>query len=129
MEGKKEKVKFSKEQLRFLGIFIGVIAVMVAVIWYDGFQSKNLILGLKDGESALASMIHYENLYWNNSEYKLRAVVFCHEHKIFVEDGKKYLSSNLQGCGYSLAENIEIEIRADIWKGVAYFRFIPITEE
>jgi hypothetical protein len=122
----KKKVSFSKDQVKVILFVLLGIAVLVGVIWYDGFQSKNLILGLKDGEATLASMTRYENLPWDGSEYKLRAVIFCGGHKIFVEDGKKMSSSEFKGCGYSLAENTQIEILADIWKGEGFFAFIPV---
>ncbi len=122
----KTKVKVSKDQIKFAVIVLAVIGLLIGVIWYDSFQAKNLILGLKDGESALSSMTQYQNLPWNSSEYRLRAVIFCGGHKIFIETGTKFSSSDFQGCGYSLAEDIQIEIRADIWKGKGFFAFIPI---
>lgn len=122
----KKKVTFSKDQVKVILFVLLGIAVLVGVIWYDGFQSKNLILGLKDGETTLASMTRYENLPWDYSEYKLRAIIFCGGHKIFVENGKKLPVSDFKGCGYSLAGNIQVEILADIWKGTGFFAFIPI---
>ena len=121
----KPKVSISKDQIKFALIVLGVIGLLIGVIWYDSFQAKNLVLGLKDGESALSSMTQYQNLPWNSSEYKLRAVVFCGGHKIFIENGTKFPSSDFNGCGFSLAEDIEIEIRADIWEGNGFFTFIP----
>ena len=122
----KKKVSFSKDQVKVILFVLLGIAVLVGVIWYDGFQSKNLILGLKDGESALASMTKYQGLPWNSSENELRAVIFCGGYKIFVVDGSKFPSSHVRGCGYSLAENIQIEIHSDIWKGTGLFEFAPI---
>ncbi len=99
-----------------------IIGAIIFIFALDARRVKYEPIALNASNTILGSMTYLGDLPWSVSEYKLRAILVCNGLKIFVTDNQDYGTIAL-GCGYYIAQDVELIPKPDFIKGEGYIRF------
>ena len=111
-----------KEKIRVIVILLVAGLLVTGFIWLNNSQTASAKRAEIAANQLLGSMTYLGQLPWSTDEYDLRAVIVCNEMKLFVTNGKK-LGTSALGCGYLIADGINVEAVTTAFGSEGYISF------
>lgn len=128
VEEKKRRVRkqYTQREKKLLTVIAVIVSgvIISGLIWLGSFQAKNFEQGEEQATHIHSQMQYLGSLHWYADEYRLRALIFCEDHKIFVENSQQYSASELVGCdSYAMAKGVFVKLHSNIFTGEGLLSF------